>query len=70
MQVSFNEPDRDAISRVANLADMLSLCLHEADSLQMSLAGIHLNEALEVVKDHLRQLEGLLLPNKRPESAD
>lgn len=70
MQVPSNVPDREAISRIANLADKLSLCLSEVDSLEMRLAGIHLNEALELVKDHLRLLEGLLLPNVHPESAD
>ncbi len=37
--------------RMASLAEMITICLREADALALDMTGIHLNDALESLKD-------------------
>lgn len=36
--------------RMAELADMLKLCLRESDSLRLDMVGIHLSNAVDAIK--------------------
>lgn len=36
--------------RLTELADMLELCLREADSLRLDMVGIHLSSAIDALK--------------------
>lgn len=36
--------------RLTELADMLELCLREADSLRLDMVGIHLSSAIDAIK--------------------
>lgn len=41
--------------RLTELADMLELCLREADSLRLDMVGIHLSSAIDAIRHELDQ---------------
>lgn len=52
-----DDANEESVKRIENLAALLTSCLGEADSLGFSMVGIHVSNALELVKEHLRDLK-------------
>lgn len=51
-----DDANEESVKRIEDLAALLTLCLGEADSLGFSIVGIHVSNAVELVKEHLRDL--------------